>query len=258
MQDEKTKAEVIQEENQKEIIIPVSKSHMETLNISDPAEIVSIAKEINKYVSTNSLSTKIQGKQFVQVEGWQFTGGLLGLVAMIEEVQNVSSYEEKEFIWTKTFNGRTEEKRHKTKLYKYNAKAVFKDSKTGRIVGQGFAMCSNEEEAKHMFDEYAVMSMAQTRAIGKAARMSFSFIIKAAGYEPTPAEEMSDEKEPENNVVVPADIIAKIKEYTSKEDLSEWASSKENEIYHKNVMFKNLVNAKWKEIKAKEDGTKKG
>jgi len=39
---------------------------------------------------------------------------------------------------------------------------------------------------------YARRSMAQTRATGKACRMSFSWIMKLAGYEPTPAEEMPD------------------------------------------------------------------
>ena len=34
------------------------------------------------------------------------------------------------------------------------------------------------------------MSMAQTRAIGKAYRNCLAWIIRAAGYEPTPAEEM--------------------------------------------------------------------
>lgn len=32
--------------------------------------------------------------------------------------------------------------------------------------------------------------ISQTRAMGKAYRMAFSWIIKLAGYEPTPAEEM--------------------------------------------------------------------
>ena len=40
-------------------------------------------------------------------------------------------------------------------------------------------------------DEYAILSMAQTRAIGKAFRNLIGWVIKMAGYESTPAEEMS-------------------------------------------------------------------
>ena len=39
-----------------------------------------------------------------------------------------------------------------------------------------------------------MMSMAQTRALGKAYRMALGWIMKMAGYEATPAEEMPDFK----------------------------------------------------------------
>jgi hypothetical protein len=52
------------------------------------------------------------------------------------------------------------------------------------------AICSNKEMSKKGFDEYAIASMAQTRAIGKAYRNKMAFIMKMAGYEATPAEEV--------------------------------------------------------------------
>ena len=55
--------------------------------------------------------------------------------------------------------------------------------------------CSNEEQKKHTFDEYAIESMAQTRAEGKAWRMLLAWMMKAAGFEQTPAEEMEEQKE---------------------------------------------------------------
>ena len=57
-------------------------------------------------------------------------------------------------------------------------------------MGAGFAVCSNKESGKKFYQEFAIMSMAQTRAIGKAYRNCLAWIIRAAGYEPTPAEEM--------------------------------------------------------------------
>ncbi len=41
-----------------------------------------------------------------------------------------------------------------------------------------------------VIDEYAILSMAQTRAVGKAFRNQLAWLMKAAGFEATPAEEM--------------------------------------------------------------------
>jgi hypothetical protein len=62
--------------------------------------------------------------------------------------------------------------------------------KTSSVISRGFAICSNKENKKKAFDEYAVLSMAQTRAIGKAYRNVIGWVIKLAGYEATPSEEM--------------------------------------------------------------------
>ena len=73
--------------------------------------------------------------------------------------------------------------------YKYRAEVSLRD-KEGKMVGYGVAICSNREAGKKNFDEYAVASMAQTRAVGKAYRMKIGWLLKVAGYETTPAEEM--------------------------------------------------------------------
>ena len=59
----------------------------------------------------------------------------------------------------------------------------------------GIALCSNKEKTKRYFDEYAILSMAQTRAIGKAYRNLLAWLMKAAGFEATPAEEMDFAKD---------------------------------------------------------------
>jgi hypothetical protein len=73
---------------------------------------------------------------------------------------------------------------------KYQAKVTLFDIRHQVTVGAGFAVCSNKESGKKFYQEFAIMSMAQTRAIGKAYRNCLAWIIRAAGYEPTPAEEM--------------------------------------------------------------------
>jgi hypothetical protein len=48
-----------------------------------------------------------------------------------------------------------------------------------------------ERSKEKGFDEYAILSMAQTRAIGKTYRNVIGFVMKTAGYEARPAEEMT-------------------------------------------------------------------
>ena len=43
-------------------------------------------------------------------------------------------------------------------------------------------------------DDYALRSMAQTRAVSKALRLPLGFIVALAGYEATPADEMPAEE----------------------------------------------------------------
>jgi hypothetical protein len=73
---------------------------------------------------------------------------------------------------------------------KYMAKCEVRNINTGQLVATGVAICSNFEHSKKRFDEYAILSMAQTRAIGKAYRNLLAWLMKAAGFEATPAEEM--------------------------------------------------------------------
>ena len=60
-----------------------------------------------------------------------------------------------------------------------------------KIVSRGSAECGGPDETMwQRRTPHARRSMAATRATGKAARLAFSWIVKLAGYEPTPAEEM--------------------------------------------------------------------
>ena len=144
------------------------KAKVESFDISCSDETLDLAKDLAKFIKDNKLSTTVQGKEFVNVEGWQYAGSRLGIVPIVEHVINV---------------GNTDE-------LKYQAKVTLFDIRHGVTVGAGFAVCSNKESGKKFYQEFAIMSMAQTRAIGKAYRNCLAWIIRAAGYEPTPAEEM--------------------------------------------------------------------
>jgi hypothetical protein len=51
------------------------------------------------------------------------------------------------------------------------------------------SVVSDERNWSHR-DDYALRSMAQTRAVAKALRLCLGWIMSLAGYEATPAEEM--------------------------------------------------------------------
>ncbi|MBC6988681.1 MULTISPECIES: hypothetical protein [Hymenobacter] len=165
----------------------VRKNKVESYDIARSDETLDLAKDLAKFIKENKLSTSVQGKDYVNVEGWQYAGSRLGIVPIVDHVINVSTETE----------------------IKYQAKVTLFDLRSGHTVGAGFAICSNKESGKKFYQEFAIMSMAQTRAIGKAYRNILAWIIRAAGYEPTPAEEMeyggnSTDAKVSANAVTPA------------------------------------------------------
>ncbi|MDQ4138971.1 MAG: hypothetical protein M3142_00455 [Bacteroidota bacterium] len=146
----------------------VKKSRIESYDIAKSDETMHLAIDLAKFIKENKLYQNIQGKEYVNVEGWQYAGSRLGILPVVEHVINVSTDTE----------------------LKYQAKVNLLNLRTEQIVGAGFAICSNKEQGKKYYQEFAIASMAQTRAIGKAYRNILAWIIRAAGYEPTPAEEM--------------------------------------------------------------------
>jgi hypothetical protein len=139
-----------------------------TYDIDKPKEVTAMASVLKKHIISNKLYTTIVGKNYAHVEGWQFAGGIMGLFPKVKAVENLSSGNE----------------------LKWKAEVEIIDRRSGAVVSTGFAVCSNKENRKKSFDEYAILSMAQTRAIGKAYRNLLGWVMKLAGYEGTPSEEM--------------------------------------------------------------------
>jgi hypothetical protein len=65
----------------------------------------------------------------------------------------------------------------------------------GRIIGAAEAECLRSESTWKSRDDYALRSMAQTRATSKALGSVLRFVVTLAGYSGTPAEEMPGEKQ---------------------------------------------------------------
>lgn len=146
----------------------------EQVNLASPQDILKFATNLKEMIVKNKLFTNIKGKNYVNVEGWQIAGAFTGTFPIVEKVENLSE----------------------GTYYKYRAEVTLRDQ-DNNIVGSGMAICTNREAGKKAFDEYAVASMAQTRAVGKAFRMKIGWLLKVAGYETTPAEEMDFAKEAE-------------------------------------------------------------
>ena len=162
----------------------------EQVELTSPNQILEFATSLKEMIVQNKLFTNIKGKNYVNVEGWQIAGAFTGTFPVVEKVDELPA---------------------KPGEYKYRAEVSLRD-KEGKMVGYGVAICSNRETGKKNFDEYAVASMAQTRAVGKAYRMKIGWLLKVAGYETTPAEEM--------DAVQSAETVEKPVAKTSVRDIS--------------------------------------
>lgn len=212
----------------------------ETLSLSNMQHIMNFAKGLQKFISENELSITIKGgaKPYVLVDGWKFAGINFGIVPIPEKpvkvqtgqlhifhIEKKGKYGMYDAIAHVTSNNDEYEKllakdANWSKVstvteYKYECTCVLKRISNGEIVGQGFALCTNAEEIKVTFDEYAVLSMAQTRAIAKAFRNTIGFIMTAAGFDATPAEEMSEKYTKEKGV---SDVEIEYPKYSKEVD----------------------------------------
>lgn len=167
-------------------VIPVTSSSVTlgTLQASNPAALVSgaaeMAHELATVIDKQKLFTVIQGKKFVGVEGWTTLAVMLGCVA-----REVSTTEQDGI---------------------YIAIVELVRMSDGVCISRASAECG-EEKPWNTRAKYARRSMAQTRATGKACRLAFSWIMSLAGYEVTPAEEMTPIIEAEQ--VIDASVIPK-------------------------------------------------
>jgi len=193
--------------------------------LTNPKDIIKFSKVLSEFITKSELSTTIQGKKYVNVDGWKFAGLNFGLVPITSEpvpshnkgdvitilyheiqIRDRNGVKRIESPFFASTNQELVEKFRKdsitreltTDYYNYSCQCEIINTQTGVRVGSGAGLCSNLELKKVTFDEYAVHAFAQTRSIGRAFKNVIGFIIKSAGYEPTPIEEM----EAKNKIIV--------------------------------------------------------
>jgi len=108
------------------------------------------------------LYTVIKNKKYVWFEGWSIVGGMMGVVPVEDYVKDIPRG--------------------------YEAKIKLIRVRDGGMVGAASSICTRDGQWEKA-DEYAVRSMAITRAASKAYRLTYGWIIKLAGFDPTPVEE---------------------------------------------------------------------
>lgn len=128
-----------------------------------------MAKTLADIITSRKLYTTINGKKYVQVEGWNTLGAMMGVLP-----REVSVLEQE--------NG------------DFEATVELIRTSDCAVVGKASSIVSSDEKLWKTRERYARRSMAVTRATGKAYRLGFSWIMSLAGYEPTPAEEMPVEE----------------------------------------------------------------
>jgi hypothetical protein len=141
-----------------------------SVDLASPAGLIEFATTLKTFVVQQKLYTPIQNKNYVNVEGWQFAAAATGIMPIVKSVERIETKDATEI--------------------KYRAEVRLKRLSDGSTIGFGVAICSNKEAKRKTADEYVIASMAQTRAVGKSLRNNFGWLMKMAGYEATPSEEM--------------------------------------------------------------------
>jgi hypothetical protein len=131
-----------------------------------------IARQLRDYLRQARMTVRIQGRDYVRIEGWQVLCHMCNLpLPSIVDLRR----EDRE-------GG-----------YVYVAEALL--AYGGREY-RAYGICASDEPNWRGKPEFQLASMAQTRAAGKVLRLLLGWVMTLAGYEPTPAEEMAHDPTP--------------------------------------------------------------
>jgi hypothetical protein len=136
----------------------------------DPAQVLARATDtanaLKAVLTEQNMVQRIQGRDHVKVEGWTTLGAMLGVTPVCTWTRQIDQG------WEARVEARTLD---------------------GRVIGAAEAECLRSESTWKNRDDYAIRSMAQTRATSKALGSVLRFVVTLAGYSGTPAEEMPAE-----------------------------------------------------------------
>lgn len=136
-----------------------------------------VAGCLKDLIIKQNLSVKLNksDEEYVLVEGWEVLGTMLGISPVTEIISEITN--------------------NQGRVVGYVARATLYRNpiiQNGEIVGGDLISRTEASADKSGFqkDLPSIRSMAQTRALGKCYRMALSWVMKLAGYQGTPAEEM--------------------------------------------------------------------
>jgi hypothetical protein len=130
------------------------------------AQAAKVARALEQVIRSQKLYVTIRGKDHVRVEDWTLLGTMLGVFPIT--------------VWTRRLEDGWEARVEARTL-------------DGRLVGAAESMCSRSESRWRDAADYAVRSMAATRATSKALRQPLGFVMPLAGFDATPLEELPPE-----------------------------------------------------------------
>lgn len=151
----------------------------------DPVEVIEkatrVADALKKVVASRGLIARIGGKEHPQVEAWQTLGSMVGVFPVRPRIRQEQ--------WPNPVPDALKKQHDKGLAFGFTA-SFDAQRADGAVVGGAEASCMRTEKRWADADDYAVKSMAQTRATSKTLATPLRFIMTLAGYEGTPAEEM--------------------------------------------------------------------
>lgn len=153
-------------------------------SLSNKEEIKEIADILSEFIRSNNLFTVIERvnkktgevntKHYANVESWLYAGTLLQLRAIPGKPEDIST---EGFI-----------------RYSCTVEVMDFSGEAPVLVSRGTSLADSKEGFFKYAKAFAINSMSQTRAIGKAYRNLIGHLLKVAGFEATPSEEMKDIK----------------------------------------------------------------
>lgn len=129
------------------------------------------AEQITRLIDQKNLAVRISGRRHVRVEAWTALAQGNGKRFDVLDLQHLGDPASEE--------------------YTVRACVGLRDMATREIEARAWASCSRRERLWKERDAFAIESMAQTRAAGKVARLVYGWVVALAGFEATPAEELS-------------------------------------------------------------------
>jgi hypothetical protein len=155
-------------------IVPAPVAPTTLFRTNDPALVLTraraVAKQLMETVRGSGLVVKVGDKDHLTVEAWQTLGAMLGVTPVT--------------VWTHEIdNG-------------WEARSEARLMSTGQVIGAAEAECLRSEQQWSDRDDFALRSMAQTRATSKALASVLRFVATLGGAAGTPAEEMRGDEQP--------------------------------------------------------------